>query len=142
MIGFHHSETIPFRLKHRGEVRRWLALVAKSHKRNTGRIDYRFAGDEEVYDANRRFLSHDTYTDIITFDESDGDVIAGDILISIDRVRENAQRFGVEFTDELHRVMAHGVLHLCGFGDKRAAERNRMRGAEEDALALRARFGL
>lgn len=104
------------------------------------RLDYVFCSDEALLQVNREFLDHDTYTDIITFDlsEREEDII-GEIRISTDRVADNAQKFGVSYELELHRVIFHGMLHLCGFRDKKPAEKDEMR-AQEDAC-LRAYFG-
>jgi len=85
---------------------------------------------------NTKYLKHDTYTDILTFDYTDGDIISGDVCISIDRVRENARIFEVDYENELHRVMAHGVLHLAGYGDKTDSEIELMRGKEDEKMKL------
>ncbi len=101
-----------------------------------GKINYLFCSDEYVYDANVKFLNHDTYTDIITFDTVEGDSVSGDIMISIDRVGENAKQFAVGFAEELHRVVIHGVLHLLGFKDKLDADAALMRQKENESLEL------
>lgn len=105
------------------------------------RLDYVFCSDEALLQVNREFLAHDTYTDIITFDLSErADEICGEIRVSIDRVADNARKFDVPYEQELHRVIFHGMLHLCGFHDKRTAEKAEMR-TQEDAC-LRAYFGV
>ena len=101
-----------------------------------GEIGYLFCDDKYLIEVNRQYLQHDTYTDIITFPYNEGDVVSGDILISVERVEENAKKFGVEFESELHRVMVHGVLHLLGQGDKTEKEAKKMHQREDEALKL------
>lgn len=122
-------------------LRQWIFDVAQLHRCNIDQIDYIFCSDAFLLNINRQFLNHDTFTDIITFDYgvSSGKyqkTIAGEIYISIDRIKENAKKFNTEFTNELHRVMIHGVLHLCGFKDKKSADRQLMRSMEEEALGM------
>ncbi len=131
------SDNIPFVLPSKTEVRGWLYRVAKQQKRTIGELSYIFVSDEQLLQMNQEFLQHDTYTDIISFDYTEGTTVAGEFYISIDRVRDNAKSFGVPVRDELHRVMAHGLLHLCGYKDKRAKDAAEMRKQEEKALALR-----
>ena len=131
------SDNIPFVLPSKTEVRIWLYRVAKQHKKTIGEISYIFVSDEQLLLMNQQFLQHDTFTDIISFDSTEGSTLSGEFYISIDRVRDNAKSFGVPVRDELHRVMVHGLLHLCGFKDKRAKEVAEMRKQEEKALALR-----
>jgi probable rRNA maturation factor len=140
-ISFHFIDT-PFRLRQRDEVRKWLSKLAKSHQHKVAGLQYIFCTDAFLLQINKQFLNHDTYTDIITFDYSTDyghHVVAGEIYISIDRIRENAKMFLVRPNDELHRVMAHGLLHICGFRDKTTKEQTLMRKQEENALALRQR---
>jgi probable rRNA maturation factor len=122
-------------------VKNWLSKIARTNKKRIGTLNYIFVNDDYLLAMNRHYLRHDTLTDIITFDyssdEKSKNTISGEIYISIDRVRENAEKFGVKEKDELHRVMAHGLLHLCGFRDKSLSEKKRMRSQEEKALALR-----
>ena len=114
----------------------WVAAVAASYGRRTGDIAYIFVDDEEILRVNRQFLQHDYYTDIITFDASNSPrVIAGDLFISLDTVRSNAEGLGVAYEQELHRVIIHGILHLCGLNDKGPGEREIMEAAEDKALA-------
>ena len=125
--------------KERLRLRRWLKAVAAGYHSRIRSLGYQFLTDEEVLDANREYLDHDYYTDIITFDnreEAGEGPIEGDILISIDRVRDNATTYGVAAEHELRRVLAHGLLHLLGLKDKTKAEAAAMRQAEEAALAL------
>jgi len=114
----------------------WLGEVAASHGRRIGNVNYLFCDDEEILRVNREFLHHDYYTDIITFDYSHRDRVGGDIFISLDTVRSNAESLGESYDRELKRVIAHGVLHLCGIDDKGPGEREKMEAAENDALAL------
>lgn len=114
----------------------WVYRVLDSEKANSGTINFIFCDDDYLLNINQRFLDHDTYTDIITFDYSEKNVISGDIFISIDRVKENAVRFGQKFTDELLRVMAHGLLHLLGYNDKTEKEIREMRLKEEDKIKM------
>lgn len=118
------------------KVDRWLGEVAASHNRKVGNVNYLFCDDEEILRVNREFLRHDYFTDIITFDYSHKDRIGGDIFISLGTVASNARDLGQEYGVELLRVIAHGVLHLCGINDKGPGEREIMEGAENAALAL------
>lgn len=114
----------------------WLNSVAESYGRRIRRLVYRFCDDEEILRVNREFLNHDYYTDIITFDSSVGRSVDADIVISVDTVRSNAEEMGEPFERELQRVIAHGLLHICGFKDKSPAERQEMEAAENKALEL------
>lgn len=118
------------------KVDRWLGEVAASHNRKVGNVNYLFCDDEEILRVNREFLRHDYFTDIITFDYSHKDRIGGDIFISLDTVASNARDLGQEYGVELLRVIAHGVLHLCGINDKSPGEREIMEAAENAAIAL------
>jgi rRNA maturation RNase YbeY len=115
---------------------KWIKTIITSQGKKVGVISYLFCDDDYVLEANQSFLNHDTYTDIITFDYVEGDVISGDIMISVDRVKENATIFDVPFDRELHRVIIHGILHLLGQGDKTTFEAAQMRKREDDALEL------
>ena len=117
-------------------VQKWVVEVVKRRERQVGNINYLFCDDEYLLQVNRQYLDHDTYTDIITFDYVAGGLISGDIMISIERVGENAEKFGVPFEHELRRVIIHGVLHLLGQGDKSDDEAREMRRQEDEALAL------
>lgn len=114
----------------------WLQKVIRKEGRVPRDISYIFCDDEYMLTQNQAFLNHDTYTDIITFDDCFGDVVAGSILISLDRVKENADKFGKTFENELLRVVVHGTLHLCGYKDKTDDEAKLMRQKEDESLAL------
>ena len=114
----------------------WLQKVIRKEGRVPGDISYIFCDDEYMLTQNQAFLNHDTYTDIITFDDCFGEVISGSILISLDRVKENADQFGKTYENELLRVIVHGTLHLCGYKDKTDAEAKVMRQKEDESLAL------
>lgn len=118
------------------ETTAWIKAVVASYKRRLGDIGYMFVDDEKILEVNREYLGHDYYTDVITFDYDEDDVVSGDIVISLDTVRSNAELFGKEYDDELHRVIIHGILHLCGINDKGPGEREIMEVAENKALAL------
>lgn len=135
-IEFYHDESVAMPALHKTIVREWLTAVAASHAKTIGGLCYQFCDDERILEVNRQFLDHDYYTDIITFDETRGDRIAGDMIISLDTVASNAQLVGASFAEELHRVLVHGVLHLCGYGDKTPEEEQRMRQMEDTALTL------
>lgn len=125
-----------FKLEEAPKVRQWVAEVVKKRGKSVGNINYLFCDDEYLLEVNRRYLNHDTYTDIITFDYVAGGLVSGDIMISTERVGENAVKFGVPFGQELHRVIIHGVLHLLGQGDKSEDEAREMRRQEEEALGV------
>ena len=115
---------------------KWIKAVAATYGRKTGDIGYMFVDDEKILEVNKEYLGHDYYTDIITFDYDEDDVISGDLVISLDTVRTNAEKFGKEYTDELNRVIIHGILHLCGINDKGPGEREIMEANENKALAI------
>ena len=115
----------------------WVKRVAASYGRKVGDVAYVFCDDEEILRVNRQYLQHDYYTDIITFDYDEDDVISGDLFISLDTVRTNAEQLGVSYEQELNRVIIHGILHLCGINDKGPGEREIMESAENKALAMR-----
>ncbi len=117
-------------------VRNWIVEVAQRHGQRVGCLTYVFCDDEYILKTNREFLGHDYYTDIITFDYTNSRHIAGDMVISLDTVRSNAEMLGVPYETELMRVMIHGVLHLCGQNDKGPGEREVMERYENEALAL------
>ena len=134
MIDFHYNTD--FEIVNSDIYLNWLSKLIDSEEMLMGQIDYIFCDDVFLLEINKKYLNHDTYTDIITFDYTEGKSIAGDIFISIDRVKDNAMKFDVEFTEELHRVMAHGVLHLMGYGDKSDEEILVMRSKEEKGMKL------
>ena len=116
------------------EVSAWVRQVAKSYGKVMGDINYIFVDDETMLDINRRFIGHDYYTDHIGFDYTEGNALSGDIYISLDTVRTNAELFGVTQDEELRRIIIHGLLHLCGLRDKTPEERAEMQRAEDEAL--------
>ena len=115
----------------------WIKAVAASYGRKVGEIGYLFVDDEKILEVNREYLGHDYYTDVITFDYDEDETVRGDIVISLDTVRSNAQLFGKTYEEELYRVIIHGILHLCGINDKGPGEREIMEAAENKALAMR-----
>lgn len=114
----------------------WIRRVAAEHGRKIGEVGYMFVSDEKMLACNREYLGHDYYTDIITFDYDEGTTVNGDIVISLDTVRSNAEKYGKRYDEELHRVIIHGILHLCGINDKGPGEREKMEKAEDHALQL------
>ncbi len=126
---------VEFSVWNEGKVLKWIENAIAEEGKSLGEISYVFCTDEHLLGVNRQYLKHDFYTDIITFDYCEGDIIAGDMMISRDRVEENANEFGVEFENELHRVMIHGVLHLCGYKDKNPEDTKLMREKENYYLA-------
>jgi rRNA maturation RNase YbeY len=135
LISF-HTEGINFRLEQEPAVLQWIQTIVKQQDAKLVNLSYVFCSDDYLHAINMEYLQHDTLTDIITFPYLDPPDIEGDIFISIDRVRENAATFKVPFEQELYRVIIHGVLHLCGHGDKTSEEAAAMRQKEEAALAL------
>ena len=115
----------------------WIRAIINAYGKRAGDIGYMFVNDNKILEINRQFLQHDYYTDVITFDDCDGNTINGDIVISLDTVRSNAKLYGKPYGEELHRVIIHGILHLCGLNDKGPGERELMEAAEDRALALR-----
>ena len=124
------------------ELSDWIKSVVEKHQKKTGEIAYLFCDDEKILETNREYLQHDFYTDIITFDYSENDTISGDILISLDTVESNSQTYETNFPEELHRVIIHGILHLCGLNDHTPEEEKLMRDAENDALEILKDFGV
>ena len=118
------------------ETTNWVRAVAATYGKRVGEIAYIFCSDQKILEVNREYLQHDYYTDIITFDYCDGNVLAGDLFISLDTVRTNSEQFGTPYAEELYRVIIHGILHLCGINDKGPGEREIMEDAENKALAL------
>lgn len=118
------------------EVSSWIKSIAKKYGKETGDIAFIFCNDEKILEINRTYLQHDYYTDIITFDYSYSDIISGDIFISVDTVHSNSEKYKVEFDKELHRVIIHGILHLCGQGDKTDEEQANMTQKENEALLI------
>lgn len=130
------NEDIAFRLRRIKEKRNWLIRCIESEGKNTGELNFIFCSDDYLHQMNKEYLNHDTLTDVITFDYTEGDMLSGDIFISIPRVKENANLFSLSFPDELNRVMAHGILHLCGYKDKTIKAEKQMRKKEDEKLGL------
>jgi rRNA maturation RNase YbeY len=134
MIRF-FNEDIPYKLPQKQATRQWLKQQAEGEGYSVGELNYIFCSDEHVLQVNRDYLQHDYYTDIITFDQSEEEgKIEGDIFISVERVSDNAAQLGVSAEQEMLRVLAHGLLHLCGYGDKTDDEAARMRVKEDEWL--------
>lgn len=133
------TEDIDFKIKEKGKIRQWiLETVNNEGFKRVGELSFILCSDDYLLEINKQYLNHDTYTDIVTFDSSeDEDTIAGDIFISVERIRENAQKFRVAERDELHRVIIHGVMHLCGYPDKKPAEKAKMTAKEDEYLSKR-----
>lgn len=136
MIRYDRQDT-DFVFKGRRLNNRWLSKVAADEGGKIGEIAVVFCSDEYLLTVNRQFLKHDYYTDIITFDYCEGDLLSGDLLISVDSVRDNASHFGTDFDEELHRVIVHGLLHLIGYDDHSKEDRKRMREKENFYLCVR-----
>lgn len=138
MIYF-QTEDVAFILKNKTLLKKWITGVIEKKKRKTGDINFIFCSDSYLLNINQNFLKHDTYTDIITFDYSKGQVqqpISGDIFISIERVKENAKKYAVPFENEIQRIIIHGVLHLLGHSDKKKSDKEEMTKAENSCLKL------
>ena len=133
----YQTEGVPMPDIKRRETTEWIKAVAASYGKRVGEVAYIFCDDEKILEVNRQYLQHDYYTDIITFDYTEGDRIGGDLFISLDTVESNAQQYAYgDYRRELHRVVIHGILHLCGINDKGPGEREIMEAAEDKALAL------
>ncbi|WP_421813302.1 rRNA maturation RNase YbeY [Flagellimonas sp.] len=134
MIAFHFKSELVIQKK--TDYADWINRVVDSEGFSVGQIDYIFCTDDYLLKLNKDYLNHDTFTDIITFDYTEGKIISGDIFISTDRVQDNAKKFDVEFSNELRRVMSHGILHLAGFGDKSKEEKDIMRLKEDEKIKM------
>ena len=132
-VSFQNQE-IQFKLSDKIKIKSWIKTIVELEKKKLGQINFVFTTDAELLKTNIEFLNHDTYTDIITFDYCEGKLINGDIIISIERVKENAQKFKVDFDIEIKRVIIHGALHLCGYKDKSTKDAVVMKGKENWAL--------
>lgn len=126
---------VPSAFRERERLRKWLSAVAKDHGHSIGELNYVLMSDKELLKYNRGFLKHDEFTDVITFDGQTGTGVSGDVLMSLDRITDNAKTFGVSAQHELRRVMVHGLLHLLGHSDKSAAKRKAMSALEDKYLA-------
>ena len=129
-------EDIDFDFSEEKKTSLWINQIAENQDKIIGFIDYIFCSDEHLYKINKEHLKHETFTDIITFNYNEGEEISADILISIDRIKENADKFATSFSEELHRVIIHGVLHLIGFNDKTEKEQQLMTEKENESLKL------
>lgn len=134
MIEFHYETD--FKIENEKKFVDWLTRVIASENFISSQLDYIFCGDDYLLNLNQKFLAHDTYTDIISFDYSGGGSLAGDIFISIDRLRENAENLEIEFEEELLRVMSHGILHLMGYKDKSEEDSAEMRAKENEKIRM------
>jgi rRNA maturation RNase YbeY len=131
-----YSEEIPFKMREIKAKRAWIFNCIHNEGKETGDISFVFCNDEFLHKMNLQYLNHDTLTDVITFDYSEDRIVSGDIFISIPRVKENATLYSKGFTDELNRVIIHGVLHLCGYKDKSSKDQKLMRQKEDENLLL------
>lgn len=134
-ISFNLVDTA-YSLKNKTKLKDWIEASIRKEKKKTGTISFNFCSDEYLLSVNREHLNHDYYTDIITFDFCEADIISGDIYISIDRIKDNAKTMGKTIPNELSRVIIHGVLHLCGYKDKKPADAKQMRDKEDYYLSL------
>lgn len=136
MAILYQAEGVKLPSMKRRKITNWIKTVADSYGKKTGDIAFIFCSDEKILEVNNQYLQHDYYTDIITFDYSEEDVISGDIFISTDTVKSNAGQFGTGYNTELNRIIIHGILHLCGINDKAPGEREHMTECENKALSL------
>jgi len=136
MAIYFSNERVEFDLQEPERVKKWISHVVRIRGKRVGEVNYIFCNDAYLIEVNRTYLDHDTYTDIITFDYVAGNIVSGDIFISIERVRENARLFDASFEHELHRVLIHGIHHLLGQGDKNETEAKQMRNLEEESLKI------
>lgn len=142
MINF-YEEDIKSHLRNRRVIKQWIKDIISSYNYSTGNISYIFCSDDYLLNINRKYLSHDYYTDVITFDYDENNIVSGDIFISVDTVKSNSEQYSVSYNCELYRVIIHGVLHLCGLKDKTPEDAKIMREAEEKSLQiLRSQFSL
>ena len=134
MISFNYETE--FELPNESAIERWISQVIASEQKREGEISYVFCDDDYLLELNQNYLQHDTLTDIISFDYTVGNELNGDIFISVERVRENAEIFNQTFDNEILRVMIHGVLHYCGYKDKSTVDEQRMREKENEKIAM------
>jgi rRNA maturation RNase YbeY len=130
----YQSEGVEFPPIKRRLTTKWIKDIAAGYGKKTGDISYIFCSDEEILKINNQYLQHDYYTDIITFDYSENGVISGDIFISLDTVKSNAEEYNTDYSEEIYRIIIHGILHLCGINDKGPGEREHMTACENKAL--------
>lgn len=134
MISFNYETD--FELTNEPQFEKWISAIIESENKKVGDISYIFCDDEYLLQINQQYLNHDTLTDIISFDYTIGNEISGDIFISVERVKENAIEFNVDFNNEIKRVMAHGILHYCGYKDKTESDEKTMRLKEDEKIGL------
>jgi rRNA maturation RNase YbeY len=135
-MGISFAVQTTFILKNRTILKNWIKRTIERNNKQLGEISYIFCSDEQLLEINKEFLNHDYYTDIITFDYSEADVISGDLFISIERIKDNAKTLKTSYQEELHRVIIHGVLHLLGYKDKTEVESENMRKLEDECLLI------
>jgi rRNA maturation RNase YbeY len=133
-----HTEDISFQLNDKKAIRRWLNDCAKAENHKINQLNYIFCSDNYLLEINKKYLNHDFYTDVVSFDYSENDQVSGDIYISYPRVKENARDFSIPIKEELQRVMIHGLLHLLGYADKSTSQKVTMKSKEDFYLSLRA----
>jgi rRNA maturation RNase YbeY len=129
-------EEVSDKISNQAKVKKWISSACKKEGFKMDEVNYIFCNDSYLLKINQDFLNHDNFTDIITFDYSEGKVISGDIFISLERIKDNSKKFSASFSKELHRVMIHGVLHLMGYSDKTAKQKGIMRKKEDEYLSL------
>ena len=125
-----------FQIVQKRSIKKWLGRVVKQENKNIGDINIVFCNDDQLVELNKQYLNHNTLTDIITFNYSEEKILHGDVCISIERVKDNADKYNCTFEEELRRVMAHGILHLCGYKDKKPDEKLLMKQKEDETLFL------
>ena len=140
MAIIYHAEGVRFPAIGRRETTKWIKFVVQFYGKRVGDVAYIFCSDQKILEMNKQYLQHDYYTDIITFDYTEGNKISGDIFISIDTVKSNSEQLATGYHEELHRVIIHGILHLCGWNDKIPEDKQQMREKENEALRLRNRI--
>lgn len=131
-----HLEDVEFEFSKLEQITHWIHSIIKQEKKTLEQINFIFCSDTYLHQINLEYLNHDTFTDVITFPYSKLPIIEGDIFISLERIKENGKIFEVSFEEELHRVMIHGVLHLCGYGDKTTEDKEQMTQKENEALLI------
>lgn len=136
MAIIYEAEDVKFPAIKKRETTNWIKAVAATYNKKVGDITYIFCSDDKILDVNNQYLKHDYYTDIITFDYSEADKISGDLFISLDTVKSNSEQFATDYNEELHRIIIHGILHLCGINDKSDEEQAQMTDCENKALQL------
>lgn len=136
MAVHYQNEEVKFPPIKRRLISNWIKIIAGSYNYKVGDISYIFCSDDKILEVNKEYLQHDYYTDIITFDYTEDSTVAGDIFISLDTVKSNSEQYKTDYIEELHRVIIHGILHLCGINDKTDAEQDYMTQCENKALEI------